>query len=201
MFPILNPPSSPYHPSGSSQCTSPKHPVSCMEPGLATRFIHDILCVSMPFSQIFPPSSSPSPTESKRLFYTSVSLLLFIKKKKERICLQLRRPRFNSWIRKIRWRRDRLPSPVFLGFLEAQLVKNLSAMWETCVWSLGWKDPLEKGKATHSSILARRISWTVWVPKESHDWKTFTFNVFVSNAEMKFLEEAKSTSIDFSIGS
>ena len=37
MFPILNPlpPSSPYHPSGSSQCTSPKHPVSCIEPGLA----------------------------------------------------------------------------------------------------------------------------------------------------------------------
>ena len=35
-------PPSPYHPSGSSQCTSPKHPVSCIEPGLATRFIHDI---------------------------------------------------------------------------------------------------------------------------------------------------------------
>ena len=39
----LLPPPSPYHPSGSSQCTSPKHPVSCIEPGLATRFIHDIL--------------------------------------------------------------------------------------------------------------------------------------------------------------
>ena len=47
----LLPPPSPYHPSGSSQCTSPKHPVSCIEPGLATRFIHDILHVSMPFSQ------------------------------------------------------------------------------------------------------------------------------------------------------
>ena len=35
----------------------------------------------------------------------------------------------------------------------AQLVKNLSAMWETWVWSLGWEGPLEKGKATHSSIL------------------------------------------------
>ena len=61
-------------PSGSSQCTSPKHPVSCIEPGLATRFTYDIIHVSMPFSQIIP--LSPSPTESKRLFYTSVSLLL-----------------------------------------------------------------------------------------------------------------------------
>ena len=39
----------------------------------------------------------------------------------------------------------------------AQLVKNLSAVWETWVRSLGWKDALEKGKATHSSILAWRI--------------------------------------------
>ena len=65
---------SPYHPSGSSQCTSHKHPVSCIKPGLVIRFTHDIIHVSMPFSQIIPPS--PSPTESKRLFYTSVSLLL-----------------------------------------------------------------------------------------------------------------------------
>ena len=70
----LLPPPSPYHPSGLSQCTSPKHPVSCIKPGLATRFIHDILHVSMLFSQISPPS--PSPTESIRLIYTSVSLLL-----------------------------------------------------------------------------------------------------------------------------
>ena len=70
----LLPPPSPYPPSGSSQCTSPKQPVSCIEPGLATRFICDIIHVSMPFSQIFPPS--PSLTESTRLFYTSESLLL-----------------------------------------------------------------------------------------------------------------------------
>ena len=38
--------------------------------------------------------------------------------------------------------------------LVALLVKNLPAMWETWVRSLGWKDPLEKGKATHSIILA-----------------------------------------------
>ena len=43
----------------------------------------------------------------------------------------------------------------------AQLVKNLPAMRETWVRSLGWEDPLERGKATHSSILAWRIQWTV----------------------------------------
>ena len=42
----------------------------------------------------------------------------------------------------------------------AQIVKNLSAMWETQVRSLGQEDPLEKGMATHSSILAWRIPWT-----------------------------------------
>ena len=68
------PPPSQYHPSGSSQCTSPKHPVSRIEPGLAIHFIYDIIHVSVPFSQIIPPSLSP--TKSRRLFYTSVSLLL-----------------------------------------------------------------------------------------------------------------------------
>ena len=46
--------------------------------------------------------------------------------------------------------------------LVAQLVKNLPTMQETWVWSLGWEDPLEKWKATHSSILTWRIRWTVY---------------------------------------
>ena len=70
----LLPPPSPYHPSGSSQCTSPKHPVSCIKPGLVIHFLYDSIHVSLPLSQIIPPS--PSPTESKRLFYASVSILL-----------------------------------------------------------------------------------------------------------------------------
>ena len=76
VFPILNPLPPPclYHPSGSSQCASPKRPVWCIEPGLVIHFLSDIIQISMPFSQIIPPS--PSPTESKRLFYTSKSLLL-----------------------------------------------------------------------------------------------------------------------------
>src|SRR5574342_136210 len=51
-----------------------------------------------------------------------------------------------------------------------QLVKNPPAMWETWVQSLGWEDPLEKGKATHSSILARRIPWTI---SKSHSSSKF----------------------------
>ena len=46
-------------------------------------------------------------------------------------------------------------------FLVAQLVKNLPEMQETWVRSLDWEDPLEKGKATHSSILTWRIPWTI----------------------------------------
>ena len=48
-----------------------------------------------------------------------------------------------------------------LASLVTQLVMNPPAMRETWVQSLGWEDPLEKGKATHSSILAWRIPWTV----------------------------------------
>ena len=47
------------------------------------------------------------------------------------------------------------------SFLMAQLVKNLPVMQEAWVRSLGWEDPMEKGKATHSSILVWRIPWTV----------------------------------------
>ena len=73
-FPILNPPptSTPYHLSGSSLCTSPKHPVSCIKHRLAIHFLYDSIHVSMPFSLIIP----PSPSVSKSPFYTSVSLLL-----------------------------------------------------------------------------------------------------------------------------
>ena len=48
------------------------------------------------------------------------------------------------------------------AFLVTQLGKSPPAMWETWVRSLGWEDPLENGKATHSSILAWRIPWTIW---------------------------------------
>ena len=89
----LLPSPSPSHPSGPSQCTSPEHTVSCIESGLVIRFTCDNLQVSIPFSQIILPL--PSPTESKRLFYTSVSPLL-------------------SHIQG--WRRKWQPTPVFLAW-------------------------------------------------------------------------------------
>ena len=67
------PPHSPYHPSGSSQCTRPEHPVSCIEPGLAIPFTYYIIYVSMPFSQVIPPS--PSPRVQKTVPYIWVFLL------------------------------------------------------------------------------------------------------------------------------
>ena len=64
----------------------------------------------------------------------------------------------------------------------AQTVKKLLVMQETWVWSLGWEDPLEKGMATHSSILAWRIPWTeepgriqfIGYQRVGHDWVTFS---------------------------
>ena len=70
-----HPAPSPSHPSGSSQCTIPEHPLSYIKPGLAIYFTYSNIHVSMLFSQFIPPL--PSPAESKRLFFTSVSLLLF----------------------------------------------------------------------------------------------------------------------------
>ena len=65
------------------------------------------------------------------------------------------------------------------AFLVAQLVKNLPAMRETWVQSLGWNDPPEKWKVTHSSILAWRITWTVQSmgsQRVRHNGVTFTYS-------------------------
>ena len=64
----------------------------------------------------------------------------------------------------------------------AQLVKNLLTMWETWVRSLGWEDPLEKGTATHSSILAWGIPWTsAWACKELDTTERLPFSCPVYN--------------------
>jgi len=62
--------------------------------------------------------------------------------------------------------------------LVVQLVKNPPAIRETWVWSLGWEDTLEKGTATHSSILAWRILWTiqsVGLQRVRHDFYSQTY--------------------------
>ena len=62
--------------------------------------------------------------------------------------------------------------------LVAQLVKNPPTRQKTWVWSLGWEDPLEKGTATHSSILTWRILWAVQSmgsQRVGHEWAIFTF--------------------------
>ena len=64
-------------------------------------------------------------------------------------------------LRKLNWDREILLQPRgSCASLVVQMVKNLPAMWETWVPSLGWEDPLQEGMATHSSILAWRIPWT-----------------------------------------
>ena len=80
----------------------------------------------------------------------------------------------DSWIGKIRWRRDRLPTPVFLDFPGGSAGKESAYNVGAWVQSLSWEDPLEKGKTTHSSILAWRIPWTVYsVELQSRMWATF----------------------------
>ena len=130
--------SSPSHPSRSSQCTSPERPFSSIEPGLAIYFTYGNIHASMLFSQIIPPS--PSPTESKSLLFSSVSLLLshidytdfygkvmalFFNMLSRLVILprwlsgkesayQCRRCEFDPWVRKIPWRRKWQPTLVFL---------------------------------------------------------------------------------------
>ena len=74
------------------------------------------------------------------------------------------------------------------------MVKNLPAMWETHVWSLGWEDPLKKEMATHSSTLAWKIRWTeepgrlqsMGSQRVGHDWATsLHFTFFLGNLQIQ----------------
>ena len=72
---------------------------------------------------------------------------------RQRIHLQCKRAQFNSWVEKLPWRRDRLPTPVFVGFPGGSDGKESACN----VGNLSWKNPLEVGMANHFSILAWRI--------------------------------------------
>ena len=104
---------------------------------------------------IFPPSSTP---------------LGFPDSSVGKELLQCRRLQFDSWVGKIRWRRDRLPTPVFLGFTCSSAGKEYPACERPGFDSFGWEDPLEKGKATHSTILAWKIPWTFQGVAKSQTW-------------------------------
>ena len=74
--------------------------------------------------------------------------------------------------------------------LIAQLVKNPPAMQETWVQSLGWEDPLKKGKATHSNILAWRLPWTIksmGSQRVRHDRVTFSSLHFKQHKSERYL--------------
>ena len=84
------------------------------------------------------------------------------------------RPCFNSWVRKIHWRMDRLPTPVFLGFLSGSDNKE-----STCnAGDLSWEDHLTKGMATHSSILAWRV------PMDRGAWQATVHAIIKSQTQL-----------------
>ena len=71
-------------------------------------------------------------------------------------------PQFDSWVRKIPWRRDRLPTPAFRGFPGGSDGKESACSVETWVGSLGREDPLEEGTAPHSSVPAWTVRGVLW---------------------------------------
>ena len=75
-------------------------------------------------------------------------------------CLQCRRHRSDSWLGTIPWQRDRLPTPVFLGFLGDSDSKEFACNTGDLCWIPGLGRSLEEGMATHSSILA------LWIPMD-----------------------------------
>ena len=80
--------------------------------------------------------------------------------------------------------------------LMAQKVKNLPAVQETWVWSLGWEDPLEEGSANHSSVPAWRIPWieepgglqSMGLQRVRHNWATCSHEGLYTNFHFIFWE-------------
>ena len=92
------------------------------------------------------------------------------------ICVTLGKSLSFSWVTSRKWGWQYMFNFYLLASLVAQMLKNLSAVGKTQVWSLGWEDPLKKGMATYSSILAWRIPWTVEPGglqsiRVRHDWR------------------------------
>ena len=81
-------------------------------------------------------------------------------------------------------------------FPGGSMVKDPPAMWEPQVRTLGWEDPLEKGMAPHSSILARGIPWTeelrvlqtMGLQRAGHDWMTNTFTFWINDLLVRSID-------------
>ena len=99
--------------------------------------------------------------KEEKTFYLCVRIMGFVDGSVVKIHLQCRRPWFDSWVGKIPWRRGRLPTPVCLGFPCGSGGEESACNAGDLGSILGWEEPLEKGKTTHSSVLAWRIPWTV----------------------------------------
>ena len=166
---ISLPTPSPSHPSRSSQCTSPEHSVSCIEPRLVIYFIYGNIHVSMLVSQIILPS--PSPTESKSLL---IYMCLFC-------CLAYRViGEGNGNL----FQYSCLENPMNEGAWLAA-VHGASKSFGTRLSDLTFTfhfHALEKEMSTHSRVLAWRIPWTTepgGMPSRGshrvgHDWSNLT---------------------------
>ena len=100
-------------------------------------------------------SSSSSSSSSSNSYYGASLIAQLVKNPPE-----CRRPQFDSWVRKIRWRKDRLPTTVFLGFLCGSAHKESACHSGDLGLIPGLGRSLGEG-ATYSSILAWRIPWAV----------------------------------------
>ena len=180
-------PPSPSHPSGSSQCTSPEHPVSCIEPGLAICFTYDNIHVSMLFSQIIPPL--PSPTESKSLgnhFLEANSDLDFPGSPMVKtLCFQCKECRFNPWFGELRsymphgtTKKKKKKKSKARGFPGGFVVKNPPVNAGDVGSIPGLRRSPGGDMATRSSVLAWEIPWTeepgglrsMGLQRVGHDW-------------------------------
>ena len=161
----LLPPPSPYHPSGSSQCTSPKHPISCIEPGLATHFIYDIICISMPFwgfscslscSVLLSLFDHSNPSDLLLLWTSIAEFNLSFNMMKCFVSLVVVVGFDLSWI--VNWRTRTTDVSLVVWWLTVCLLR-----WGTQVWSLVWE-------------LGSYMSQGDWVPMQQLliPWATIT---------------------------
>ena len=112
-------------------------------------------CGNGGFKDIFPFQKCWNIWRQKCMYvYLSISQV------KNHLTIHRQKDEFRQWdtIYYVKWI---YYSYIYHHSLVAQLVGDLTAKGETCIWSLGTEDPLEEGTATHSSILAWRIPWTV----------------------------------------